>query len=202
MTNISKAWLTKAEIGKILSLDIDQKRMLLVKTMYSGAFRVTEALRIKPSHLLDHEDKFFILLEDQKTDKKNWEIQPVDRAVYRELERYIELNDVWHNQIIFTAYKGTAYSKSYVWEMFNALAKGAGINKVIGTHALRRSRATHLLDETNDIYFVSKFLRHKSIVTTLRYLKISKAKMYERLEKISSPTSMSIQTDLLTSENV
>lgn len=63
-------------------------------------------------------------------------------------------------------------------------AQKAGLNKEITTHSFRRSRASHLLDKGIELIKVSKFLRHKSILTTMLYLKISKKNLYDKMTEV------------------
>ena len=52
--------------------------------------------------------------------------------------------------------------------------KAAGLkDKHTTGHSLRHSGATELLRQTNDIYAVSKFLRHRSVKATEVYLRHS-----------------------------
>lgn len=69
----------------------------------------------------------------------------------------------------------------------NNLCDEAGIDKKIGTHTLRRSRATHLLNKGLSLPKVSKYLRHKNLSTTMIYLKISTADIQREIEEIGDP---------------
>lgn len=66
----------------------------------------------------------------------------------------------------------------------NKIAERAGIDKKIGCHTLRRSRAEHLLDRHLSVAFASKFLRYKRLEATMTYLDVSIADIYREIEKI------------------
>lgn len=68
--------------------------------------------------------------------------------------------------------------------MIKKSASLAGIEKKITTHSFRRSRATHLLENGMDLAIVSRFLRHKKLDTTIKYLKISKKTLYNDMEAV------------------
>ena len=70
------------------------------------------------------------------------------------------------NNKVFHSYSSTSVNKMLV-----KLAEMAGINKHITFHSARHTFATLLLQEHSDIYTISKFLGHKSIEMTQRYLK-------------------------------
>ena len=50
--------------------------------------------------------------------------------------------------------------------------KQAGIDKSASPHTLRRSCATHMLQEGADIRYIQKLLGHKSLATTQQYCKV------------------------------
>ena len=60
---------------------------------------------------------------------------------------------------------------------------------------MRRSRATHLLNRGITLAKVSKYLRHKSLSTTMEYLKITTADIQRELEELGDPV-----TDILNIE--
>ena len=49
----------------------------------------------------------------------------------------------------------------------------AGIDKRVTAHTLRRSFATHLLDNGTDIRIIQVLLRHNNLSSTTRYTKVS-----------------------------
>jgi len=56
----------------------------------------------------------------------------------------------------------------------------------ISSHTYRRSRATHLLDDSLPLEQVSRFLRHKHISSTMTYLKISIKGLQNAISKIDN----------------
>lgn len=60
-----------------------------------------------------------------------------------------------------------------IYNLVVSLAKKAGM-KHTTPHMLRHSAATELYNDTHDIVAVQKFLRHKNVATTMRYLDIHK----------------------------
>jgi len=57
--------------------------------------------------------------------------------------------------------------------LIKKVSKKANIRKVITPHTFRRSFATALYDQGEDIYKIQKLLGHTSVATTLRYIKMS-----------------------------
>lgn len=72
------------------------------------------------------------------------------------------------------------------WKSMKTLFKGASSRakiKPIRPHQLRRTGATLMLEATGDMRLVQEFLRHKSIITTQVYTKVSKSRLKEAMAK-------------------
>lgn len=70
-----------------------------------------------------------------------------------------------------------------VQQIFSDALKAAKIDKRLGTHSLRHSYATHLLQATGNLELVRKTLGHNSLETTQIYLHVAKGD----LQKTRSP---------------
>lgn len=179
----SKEWLTKKEIKKLFSLpEINSRDLLLMKVTYYGALRINEAIKSRREHY-KKEPYPHLILYSQKTDKRNWEIQPIPSEVLGDIIRYCKSADIRTQDFVFQTNRSDQISYSAVYKLVKKWCRVAEIDKDITTHSFRRSRATHLLEAgVMDIYKVSQFLRHKNIKTTQAYLKISKKRMYLYME--------------------
>lgn len=190
----SKVWLEKSEIEKLFGTPgISSRDLLLMKLTYLGALRIGESLDAKYEDLILEDNKYtFLILRKQKTDKRNWEKQPIPINIYSEIIRFCEDNRIKLQEYIFQTRHSKKMSYPRAYQIVKECAKKAMIKKEITTHTLRRSRATHLLDDGEDPYFVQDFLRHKSFETTRKYLKISKKKMFKRMEEIDKKSVFKI----------
>lgn len=184
----SKEWLSKEEIEKLFrNPEISSRDLLLMKVCYYGALRISEALNSKREDYRD-EDYAYLLLRDQKTDKENWEAQPIPPELYGDIRRFCKDKGVRFQDFIFQSNRSPKLSYPMAYKIIKKCAKIAGIKKPITTHSFRRSRATHLLNGGMGLYKVSKVLRHKDIDTTMKYLKISKKKLSQEIEEIDKKT--------------
>jgi len=182
--NYSKEWFSKQEINKLFHApEISSKTLLLMKTCYYGALRISEALNSKKEDYRN-EDYVYLLLRVQKTDKENWEAQPIPLELYGDIDRFSKDNKIKSQDYVFQSNRAPKLSYSTAYKLIKKGAKLAGIDKEITTHSFRRSRATHLLDDGLPLNKVSGFLRHKSIETTLKYLKLSKKRLFNDVNKI------------------
>ena len=74
---------------------------------------------------------------------------------------------------LFEGQYGERYSTRSVQVLFSRAKKKAGIKLKGGTHLLRHSFATHLLESGIDITIIKELLGHSSLRTTLTYTHIS-----------------------------
>jgi len=75
--------------------------------------------------------------------------------------------------LVFTSSKGNVVYYSDFHKFLKKLARSAGITKRVSPHVLRHSYAQNLYDQTGDIYLVQDVLGHKSLSSTLIYLRNS-----------------------------
>lgn len=181
----SKEWLSKNEIEKIWRLpDIGFRDLLLMKVCYSGAFRISEVLSSKKEDYRYDDGYHYMVLREQKTDKLNWEKQPIQPHIYGDVQRYCKANNILSQDFVFQSTWNRNLSYNSAYKIVKKWVEVAGIRKKITTHSFRRSRATHMLDDGMDLYKVSQFLRHESIETTMMYLKLSKKALYNDMNRI------------------
>lgn len=155
-----------------------------MRVCYFGAFRVSEALNSKREDYRSEDDYTYLLLRDQKTDKKNWESQPVPPHIYGEIDRYCNDKKIKSQDFVFQSNRSPQLSYSMAYKIVKKCVKIAGIKKPITTHSFRRSRATHLLNNGMSLEDVSGMLRHGDLETTMKYLKISKKKLFDKMKNI------------------
>lgn len=190
----AKEWLTKEEWNMLLdapsSYDYYQKPEfkkwrdeLMMKLMYQAALRVSEATDLQyPYNFTKEEGQAYVYLNpEEETVKTERELQPISSQTFRDVANFMTaFHEEKETNFVLQITRQTA------WRRINKLAKNVGIEKQLGTHTLRRSRAKHLLESENDywdIQNVSDFLRHDNIQTTREYLKISKKDMAKQMEK-------------------
>jgi integrase/recombinase XerD len=185
----SKEWLTEDEVKQILSLpNLEEKYETWVLLLYTPALRVTEGLNVRVRDLTP-EKKEINVVGGKKRKDNDIEPVPCNLQVLRQIKRYAERNDLKPSDFIMFSNKGKQADRSWVYKKLNALCKDAGIDKKIGTHTMRRSRATHLLNRGITLAKVSKYLRHKNLATTMAYLKITTADIQKELDEMGDPVT-------------
>lgn len=182
----SKEWFSKEEIKKLFNhVELKTRDRLLFQVAYYGGLRISEALN---SRLEDYrnDDYTYLIIRKQKTDKKNWETQPLLENIYAEVIRYCRDNNIKTQDPVFQSNRKQQLSYDTVYKLVKKISTECGIDKKVTTHSFRRSRATHLLNKGLDISKVSRFLRHVDIKTTMRYLKISKKRLSEEVTELDN----------------
>jgi integrase/recombinase XerD len=109
---------------------------------------------------------------------------PCKVRILKMIKQYAEHNKLKAGAYVMFSNKSKQVHPSQVYRVVNMLAHQAGIEKTIGTHTFKRSRAEHVLDKGLLITYVSKLLRHKNLSTTMSYLDISVADIQRELDKI------------------
>ena len=185
--NYSKEWLTEKEIKQLLELpNLSEKNETWILLLYTPALRVSEALNVRVKDL-NLEKKEINVAGGKKRAKNDIEPVPCNLQVLRQIKRYAERNDLKPSDYIMFSNQGKQARREWVYRALNKLCKEAGIDKKVGTHTMRRSRATHLLNRGIPLEQVSKYLRHKNLSTTMEYLKITTADIQRKIEELGDP---------------
>lgn len=179
----SKEWFSIDEIKKLFRCPVlNSRNLLLMRVCYYGGLRISEVLKSKKEEYRN-ESYTYLLIREQKTDKLNWETQPIPETILGEVMRYCNDNNIKTQDYVFQSNRNKPLSYNMAYKMIKKTSKQCGIDKNITTHSFRRSRATHLLDKGISIYKISNFLRHSNIKTTQLYLKLSKKRLSEEIAK-------------------
>ena len=183
----SKEWLTEQELKRLLELpNLDEIYEIWIKLLYAPALRVSEALNVRVRDL-NLEKKEINVVGGKKRKDNDIEPVPCNLQVLRQIKRYAERNDLKPSDFIMFSNRNKQADRSWVYEKLNDLCREAGIDKKIGTHTMRRSRATHLLNKGIRIEKVSKYLRHQNLSTTMAYLRITTADIQREIELLGDP---------------
>lgn len=179
----AKEWLTKEEWKQLIDQDLKWRDELLLRTTYRGALRISETLELRyPMDYEMEEDKGYVIVRSSKT-KDDPETVPVGKDLIKQTRRYFSQKNR-DTRYVFSTRQSDQMTRQRVNQIVNDIAEQAGIEKKLGTHTLRRSRAKHLIDEGMDISVVSAFLRHENIRTTMEYLRIAKKHIAEQTQNI------------------
>jgi integrase/recombinase XerD len=173
-TAVLPVWLTRAEIRRLYSvtgeniLGLRDRAMLSV--FYGCGLRLQEGACLDISDVLH--DKRLLYVRRGKGHRERY--VPVAERSYRDIRDYIEQGRPELLQrpcaaLFLDANKGRPIHKQSLYLRIKALVRKAGITKEVGTHTLRHSIATHLLQSGMALERIQAFLGHAALDSTQLY---------------------------------
>jgi site-specific recombinase XerD len=169
------AWLTKEEVQKLYDaingdiLGTRDKAMLAI--FYGCGLRLNEGASLE-LHDINPTNK---VLHVRKGKHYKERFVPIAEKNFEELKLYIDyarpqlMQEIKHENIFTDANKGRAMHKQSLYLRIKKLVKKAGIKKKVGTHTLRHSIATHLLQSGMKLERIQQFLGHGNLDSTQIY---------------------------------
>ena len=162
-------YLEADEVDAIIRAADDPRAKLLMLTQWRAGLRVSEALALDVSDLSLDSDLPTIRVRSGKGRKAR--VVPVHPELAAAFRMALSYGNVAEGRLI-EAHRSTA------WRWVQAAverAEGLGAiapGRRVGTHTLRHSYARHLLMHGVPINYLSRWLGHSSIQTTLIYLEL------------------------------
>ena len=180
--------LSRQEVWRMLQTAQLLKHKLLIGLIYGCGLRCMEVRNIELHHL--DFDRQMLHIVQGKGQKDRY--VPLSEHLIRGLKTFISVENP--DRYLFNgnqnrnieeidALKTTKsteevpdfdsrYSQRGVQCVIKTVSKKAGITKVVHTHTLRHSFATHLLEDGVSIIMVQKLLGHERIESTMEYLHV------------------------------
>lgn len=142
-----------------------ERNALLIKTLFDGCFRASEALSIRPCDITKSDDGYAVSIigKGHKPGKV-----AVSSSLVSELMAYCYQQGIKPDTMIFPI------TRSRAFQIVQGAMKAAGIRKPDGVgavHVLRHSGALERLKKTGNPKATQDQLRHSSAAMTLRYMK-------------------------------
>jgi integrase/recombinase XerD len=177
------------EIEQIIStIDLSkpegERNRAILETLYSCGLRVSELINLKISQL--YLDVGYIRVVG-KGDKER--LIPIGSdaikyiGIYREQIRNHTSIKLGQEDVLFLNRRGAGLTRVMIFLMIKALAKKAGLTKIISPHTFRHSFATHLVEGGADLRAVQEMLGHESITTTEIYTHLDRAFLRNTLQQ-------------------
>lgn len=169
------AWLAKPEIQALYEatadnlLGIRDRAMLAV--FYGCGLRLNEGACLTLNDI--QRDRKVLHVRKGKHYKERF--VPIAGKNYEELQLYVDygrpqlLQEHKTEAVFIDANKGRPLTKQSLYIRIKQLAKKAGIKKKVGTHTLRHSIATHLLQSGMKLERIQQFLGHADLDSTQIY---------------------------------
>jgi site-specific recombinase XerD len=176
--------LTQEEVWDLINAPTNLKHRLILMTAYSAGLRACEVAALKPQHI----DSKRMLIKIVKTKNNEQRYSILSVKLLEELRHYYTTCQP-QTYLFPSSYirkKEQPLSYTAVRMIYAKARKKAGITNGAGTHTLRHSFATHLLEAGYDIRRIQVLLGHRRLSTTMIYLHVSR----KTLSQIPSPLDL------------
>lgn len=178
-TRTIPVWLTIAEVGQMYDaiendlLGIRDKAMLAV--YYGCGLRLNEGACLEIKDI----DTTRKVLHVRKGKHYKERFVPIAERNFEEIKLYLDyarpqlIQEQKHTYVFVDASKGRPMQRQSLYIRIKSLLKKAKIKKQAGTHTLRHSIATHLLQSGMKLERIKEFLGHADLDSTQIYTHIA-----------------------------
>lgn len=163
----------------------------VMELMYSTAIRANELEALEASHVDIKNNALYIYRGKGKKDR----VVPIGKKAASYLEKYlVEVRPHYarnnpKERSLFLTCSGRPLTAISVRFFLTKYRNKAGIKKGVSPHTLRRTCATHLLQQGVDIRYIQELLGHKSLKTTQAYTKVMPVDVKDTHNKTHPNTS-------------
>ena len=182
--------LTVGEVRRLLaqpnlSLRTQIRDRAIMEVLYSAGIRLDELLRLEVYHV-DLKDRVLYI---RKGKGRKQRVVPLGKQAIRYLREYLEKIRPHYarkspkERKLFVNQSGRSLTPESVRGCIRKYRLEAGIKKGVSPHALRRTCATHLLQQGADVRYIQKLLGHKHLSTTQAYTKVMPVEVKRTHEK-------------------
>jgi integrase/recombinase XerD len=168
---------TKEAIHRVLSHVTTFHNFVFFSTVYSCGLRLQEALNLQVSDI--DSGRMMVYVHRGKGAKDRY--VPLPKETLNLLRRYWKKHR--NTKLVFPAVgRGHTNGPTSTFPMNRSSVQGAlcravkkaGITKKLSVHTLRHAYATHLLEQGVNIRVIQRYMGHKSLETTMRYLHLTR----------------------------
>jgi integrase/recombinase XerD len=157
-----------------LSLKTDIRDRAILEIFYSTAIRLDELINLEVYHA-DLKDQVLYI---RKAKGRKQRVVPLGRSASQYLREYLEKIRPYYakknpkERRLFINHSGLAMTPEAIRQIIRKHRIDAGIKKSVSPHTLRRTCATHLVQQGADIRYVQELLGHSRLSTTHIYAKV------------------------------
>ena len=177
----------RSEIEAILSAPAQPRDRAFLMSVYAGGLRLSEATHLQTNDI----DRARMQWRVRQGKGAKERVLPLSQRLLQELEAY------WRTQrqgragqdsswLFLGRTAGQPMNRSTGQNIYYRAVRKSGVRRKGGIHLLRHSFATQLIESGVELTLVQRLLGHTSLVTTLRYLHVTAA----RLEAAQSPLDL------------
>jgi len=164
--------LSPEEVLRFLTCVPSPKHRTILTTCYAAGLRISEAVRLQPTHI--DSQRMVIRVELGKGQKDRYVmLSPRLLEILREWWR-LEKPKPW----LFPGdIPGRPITRSAVELACREAHRASRLSKPVTPHSMRHAFAVHLLERGTDVRTIQLLLGHRSLATTAHYLRIATNKV-------------------------
>ncbi len=170
--------LSQQEVHRLINVHSNLKHRALLTMAYGSGLRVSELVVLKPKHI--DRDRMMLFVEQGKGHKDRYTV--LSAVGLKRLEEHWQANGPM-KYFFFGRDKSRPMSTATALQVYHQALEKAGVRHVGGIHVLRHCFATHLMEQGMDIYTIKKWMGHRALATTGRYMHVTD----EYLKQLVSP---------------
>lgn len=162
---------TIRQIRKIFECLENNEISIIIVFLYYSGIRVSECTNIK---ITDVDLQLEQVLINGKGNKQRY--VPIVKAIYEEINKRVKKNKKYLFEI-----DGKQINRQKINLLMQEFEIKNELKFHMYPHKLRRSIATHLIERNMDVRELQKFLGHDSILSTEKYVSLSKDKLKNKM---------------------
>lgn len=171
--------ITVEQIKHILSFCKDEREKLIILITITTGIRCNELRNIRVQDFINKNGVVCLYVLGKARQGLRTDYVVIPEELYKQIQDYIAANNITEYLFVSTSNnnKGNVISTKAIRNIVNSLYEKAGLdNKLYVFHSLRHGFCNISLNNNIDIVQVSKAMRHKSIQTTMTYVRDIEAK--------------------------
>ena len=157
--------LSEEQVLKMLALEKDPFRHLLIRVLYSSGGRISEIVNLCWRDTAPNGKAGQLTLLGKGGETRVVKLSP---ATWSEI-RATRKPDAGPNTPVFSTRNGKPIARSWAWSIVKAAAVRAGLPTDVSPHWMRHAHASHALDRGAPTHLVQNTLGHASLATTTKY---------------------------------
>lgn len=169
--------LSPEEVQRVLAAPRNLKHRALLTMTFGSGLRVAEVVKVQPRHI---DRGRMMLFVNGKGHKDRYTI--LSKKALRLLEDHWRLNGPF-DYFFFGRDRTAPMSIGTAQQVYYQALARSGVRHVGGIHVLRHCFATFLMEHGKDIHVIKRWMGHRALVTTGRYMHVRA----EHLRNIRSP---------------
>jgi site-specific recombinase XerD len=172
-------YLTKQEIQQLYEITADSvlgmRDRAMLAVYYGCGLRLNEGVHLELKDVMREQQ----ILHVRKGKRYKERLVPMNQKTMQMITLYMDvgrpqlLQQYQTERLFIDANKGRPMQRQSLYIRVKALVKQAKIKKKVGTHTLRHSIATHLLQSGMKLEQIQQFLGHSNLDSTQIYTHLS-----------------------------